>query len=106
MTEVILWSNVLNKKQLRGYSFLRQRPVGNYIVDFFSKDLKLIVELDGEIHKFRKSKDRDRDNKLKEYGYSIIRFDNEDILHGLPNVIRTLEVFIDEFESKQISITP
>ena len=34
MTEVILWSNVLNKKQLRGYSFLRQRPVGNYIVYF------------------------------------------------------------------------
>ncbi len=89
LAEVVLWEKVLRKKQLRGYSFLRQRPIENYIVDFFCKDLKLIVELDGEIHKFRKNKDRDRDNNLKEYGFSIIRFDNEDIVNGLPNVIKT-----------------
>lgn len=89
----------MKKRQLRGYSFLRQRPVGNYIVDFFSKDLKLLIELDGEIHKFQKSKDRKREEEIKGYGYSIIRFDNEDILNGLSNVIRTLEIFIDEFES-------
>lgn len=106
LPEVILWNKILKRKQLRGYPFLRQRPIENYIVDFFCKDLKLIVELDGEIHKFRKSKDRERENNLKEYGYSIIRFDNEDILHGLPNVIRTLETFIDEFESKKMNITP
>ncbi len=101
LAEVVLWEKVLRKKQLRGYSFLRQRPIENYIVDFFCKDLKLIVELDGEIHKFRKNKDRDRDNNLKEYGFSIIRFDNEDIVNGLPNVIKTLEAFIDEFESNR-----
>ena len=104
LSEVVLWEKVLRKKQLRGYSFLRQRPIENYIVDFFCKDLKLIVELDGEIHKFRKSKDRD--NNLKEYGFSIIRFDNEDIVNGLPNVIKTLEAFIDEFESNEMNITP
>jgi len=106
LPEVILWNKILKRKQLRGYPFLRQRPIGSYIVDFFCKDLKLIVELDGEIHKFRKSKDRDRENKLKEYGYSIIRFNNEDILHGLPNVIQTLETFIDEFESKKVENHP
>jgi very-short-patch-repair endonuclease len=101
LAEVVLWEKVLRKKQLRGYSFLRQRPIENYIVDFFCKDLKLIVELDGEIHKFRKSKDIERDNNLKENGYSIIRFDNEDIMLGLPNVIKTLGAFIDEFESNR-----
>ncbi len=55
---------------------------------------------------FRKSKERERGNKLKKNGYSILQFDNEDILHGLPNVKRTLELFIDEFESKQVKITP
>lgn len=101
LAEVVLWEKVLRKKQLRGYSFLRQRPIENYIVDFFCKDLKLIVELDGEIHKFRKSKDIERDNNLKENGYSIIKFDNEDIMLGLPNVIKTLGAFIDEFESNR-----
>lgn len=85
---------------------MRQRPVGNYIVDFFSKELKLIIELDGEIHKFQKSKDKKREEELIQFGFSIIRFDNEDILNGLPNVIRTLEIFIDKFESRISVITP
>lgn len=55
--EVVLWDKVLKNRQLRDYQFLRQRAIGNYIVDFFSKELKLIIELDGEIHKFQKSKD-------------------------------------------------
>ncbi|MGE0018810.1 MAG: endonuclease domain-containing protein [Draconibacterium sp.] len=106
LAEVILWDKILKRKQLRGYPFLRQRPVGNYIVDFFSKELKLIIELDGEIHKFQKSKDKKREEELIQFGFSIIRFDNEDILNGLPNVIRTLEIFIDKFESRISVITP
>lgn len=101
LPEVILWNKVLKLKKLRGYSFLRQRPIGSYIVDFFSKELKLVIELDGEIHKFQKSNDKKRDDELEGYGYSIIRFDNEDILNGLPNVIRTLENFIDDFEREK-----
>lgn len=106
LAEVVLWDKVLRKKQLRGYSFLRQRPLENYIVDFFCKDLKLIIELDGEIHKFQKVKDKKRDEEIKRFGYSIMRFDNEDIMNGLPNVVRTLENFVDEFEIKRINITP
>lgn len=106
LPEVILWNKVLAKKQLGGYSFLRQRPIGSYIVDFFSKDLKLIIELDGEIHRYHKNNDKERENEFKEYGYSIIRFDNEYVMHGLPNVIRTLELFIDELKNNRLSITP
>jgi len=106
LAEVILWNKILKKKQLKGYPFLRQRPIENYIVDFFSKELKLIVEIDGEIHKFQKSKDKKREEELLKLGYSIIRFDNEDIMNGLPNVIRTLEEFVDDFESRMNVITP
>jgi len=106
LPEVILWNKILKRKQLRGYQFLRQRPIGNYIVDFFSKDLKLIVEVDGEIHKFRKGKDKKREADIKALGYSVIRLGNEEILQGLPNVIRTLENFIDEFENRKNVITP
>jgi len=100
LAEVILWDKILKRKQLRGYPFLRQRIIKNYIVDFFSKDLKLIIEIDGEIHKFQKRKDRNRELELKKLGYAVIRFDNEEVLNDLFNVQRTLYNFIDEFERK------
>lgn len=100
LAEVILWDKILKRKQLRGYSFLRQRPIHNYIVDFFSKDLNLIIELDGAIHRFQKKKDNQREKELKELGYSVIRFANEEILNDLIHVEKTLEGFIDEFEEK------
>lgn len=101
LAEVVLWDKVLKNRQLRGHQFLRQRAIENYIVDFFSKDLKLIIELDGEIHKFQRSKDKNREEELIQLGFSVIRFDNEDILNGLPNVVRTLENFVDDFEIKK-----
>jgi len=104
LPEVILWDKILKRKQLRGYAFLRQRPVGNCIVDFFSKELKLIIELDGEIHKFQKSKDKKREEELMQLGFSVIRFDNEEILNALANVQRTLENFIDEFEKENSNL--
>ena len=96
--EIILWNKLLKKRQLRGYQFLRQRPIHNFIVDFFSKDLKLVIEVDGEIHRVQKQKDRKREEQIKNLGYTVIRFSNEDILYGFINVIRTLENFVDEFE--------
>lgn len=100
LPEVILWDKLLKRKQLKGYSFLRQRPIGNYIVDFFSKDLKLIIELDGKIHQFQKSKDKKREEELKNLGYSIIRFHNNEIMNNLFNVQKTLEYFIDDYENR------
>jgi len=91
---------VLKKRQLRGYPFLRQRPIHNFIVDFFSKDLNLIIELDGIIHQFQKKKDKQRENELKKLGYSVIRFENEEILNDLIHVEKVLEGFIDDFEEK------
>ena len=88
------------RKQLRGYPFLRQRPLKNFIVDFFCKELKLVIEVDGEIHKFQKRKDKQREEEIKELGYSVIRFQNEEILYELFNVERTLKSFIDKFEEK------
>ncbi|HPF51086.1 MAG TPA: DUF559 domain-containing protein [Draconibacterium sp.] len=98
LSEVILWNKLLKRKQLKGYQFLRQRSINNYIVDFFCKDLKLIIEIDGEIHRFQKGKDRERELDLKNLGYHIIRFKNREILDNLYNVEKTLEYFIDDLE--------
>jgi len=101
LAEVILWDKVLKQKQLRGYQFLRQRPIKNYIVDFFCKELNLIIEVDGEIHRFRKKNDKEREIDLKNSGFYIIRFKNREILDNLYNVQKTLEYLIDDFESNR-----
>ncbi len=98
LPEVILWQRLLKGKQLRGYQFLRQRPITNYIVDFFCKDLKLIIEVDGEYHKFQKKKDKERDNVLRNLGYTVLHFKNEEVLNELPNIFRTLDNIITEIE--------
>ncbi len=98
LAEVVLWDEVLKQKQLKGYSFLRQRTIGNYIVDFFCKELKMIIELDGTIHRFQQSKDKYREDNLRKMGYNIIRFHNEEILKNIHNVRISLELYIEEIE--------
>ena len=44
-SEVCLWKYALSAKQMKGYTFNRQRPIGNYIADFFCKELKIVIEL-------------------------------------------------------------
>ncbi|WP_299284446.1 ABC transporter substrate-binding protein [uncultured Mucilaginibacter sp.] len=101
--EIRLWSNLLRAKGLCGYSFLRQRPIGNYVADFFCKELQLVIELDGRSHQNEEQAQRDviRDDKLKELGYTVIRFEDDEVLYGFLNVVRTLEIFVEEFEERK-----
>lgn len=75
-SEVQLW-NLLKNGQLVGYDFDRQRPIGNYIVDFYCKDLCLAIEIDGITHEDEKAKYKDqlRQAELEEMGVCFLRFD-------------------------------
>ncbi|MFD2248344.1 endonuclease domain-containing protein [Pontibacter ruber] len=100
--EVRLWCEVLrNGKQ--GYPFLRQRPLYNYIANFLCKDLKLIIEVDGYTHNFKTEEDAERDAVLAGYGFTTLRFTDEEVMKDLPNVQRTIEVWITD---RQVSIIP
>lgn len=94
--ETVMWREVLGEKQMMEYRFLRQRPIGNYIVDFFCKELKLIIEVDGYTHQFEEvaTNDQLRENELKEMGYFIIRFEDSEVLSDINNVVRTIENWI------------
>ena len=93
--EILLW-NYLKGKQMRGYDFDRQRPIDNFIVDFYCKDLKLAIEVDGESHHGKSKKDEKRDQRLKELGVTVLRFDDLDVRHKLDKVLETIEKWIDE----------
>jgi len=59
LSEVLLW-NQLKSRKMRGYQFMRQKPIGNYIVDFYCSKLKLVIEIDGESHSERSKEDQIR----------------------------------------------
>jgi very-short-patch-repair endonuclease len=73
LSEVLLW-NQLKARKMRGYQFMRQKPVGNYIVDFYCSRLRLAIEIDGESHGEKSKEDQIRQRKLESLGLSLLRF--------------------------------
>jgi len=96
-----LWKYALKGHQMLGYQFRRQRPVLNYIADFMCKELKLIIEVDGLTHQWEETqeKDKKKDTELKEAGFMVLRFQDEEVLHDLENVIRSIENEIKRIKS-------
>ncbi|MFC1898156.1 endonuclease domain-containing protein [Candidatus Cloacimonadota bacterium] len=98
-TEMRLWNYILRNRQLEGYKFLSQKPILNYIVDFYCSKLLLAIELDGEIHEFRIPYDEVRSKQIENLGIEIIRLNNEGVQNDidevricLVNEIRTREI--------------
>jgi very-short-patch-repair endonuclease len=93
--ETILWSR-LKSKNIYGYKFRRQQPIFDYIIDFYCHELKLIVEVDGEIHALIENADSDkkRENMLRTNGYHILRFTNFDIHNDIETVIDKIKEYI------------
>ncbi len=100
-SEVILW-NSLKNFQMMGYDFDRQRAILNFIVDFYSKDLNLVIEVDGITHQddIVFLKDEIRDDDLKKIGISILRLNALDIVKKKKYVLQIIENWIFEFEDK------
>jgi len=94
-SEVLLW-NYLKRKQMLGYDFHRQKPISNYIVDFFCNELMLAIEIDGESHYGNKTRDNIRQREIEKFGISFIRFDESEIYYNLDNVIKAIEAWIKE----------
>ncbi|MBL7717607.1 MAG: DUF559 domain-containing protein [Flavipsychrobacter sp.] len=76
--EAALW-NLLKNSQLQGRKFRRQHSIENFIADFYCPSEKLIVELDGQVHyePGQAEYDAARDARLKELGFTILRFENK-----------------------------
>ncbi|WP_425390859.1 endonuclease domain-containing protein [Ekhidna sp.] len=94
--EVKLWSELLRAKGFYGYQFNRQFIIGNYIVDFVCRRLRLVIEIDGRSHQFKVADDRARDEFLKNQGYQVVRFSEREVIKDFNNVIRTLEAFLPQ----------
>jgi very-short-patch-repair endonuclease len=81
---------------MKGYQFLRQRPVMDSIADFMCKELHLIIEVDGITHDNKLEKDRGRDDRLRQTGFHVVRFTDEEVLTNIEGVMREIERIIEE----------
>jgi len=85
-----LWS-ILRKRLLSRYKFTRQKPLENFIVDFYCPQLLLVIEVDGDSHSRQVEYDQLRSDVLKEkYKVKVVRYTNEEVLHNLEGVYQDL----------------
>ena len=84
--EAALWSQLSNK-QLEGYKFRQQHLIGDFIVDFVCLSKKLVIEVDGGIHKETKEYDEERTKILADRGFEVLRFKNEEVLGDIDAVL-------------------
>jgi len=89
LAEVLLWNNIKNRAL--GVQFHRQVPMLDYIVDFYCHELMLAIEIDGNSHDYRYFEDKNRQNKLEEYGVKFIRFNDLDVKNNMFSISLSLE---------------
>ena len=97
--EVLLWNQLKNKK-LKGYDFHRQKPILNYILDFFCHELYLAIEVDGITHdaENQQVKDKARQSEIEALGITFLRFDDMDIKTQMDGVISEILNYVEIFE--------
>ncbi|TBN05490.1 DUF559 domain-containing protein [Hyunsoonleella flava] len=103
-SEIKLWT-YLRRKQMHGYDFHRQKPIDNYIVDFFCNKLQLAIECDGYSHEIVEvfEKDIKKTKRLNALDIRVLRFSDYQIMNDIDNVIRTIEGYIFEFEENDFT---
>ncbi len=93
--EKLVWQNLRNKKT--GHKIRRQHVIDTFIADFVCLNKRTVIEIDGGIHDnpYQKEHDESRTKRLKELGYSVIRFRNEEVFHDIGNVIDRIKEYLD-----------
>ncbi|MGC9512421.1 MAG: endonuclease domain-containing protein [Fidelibacterota bacterium] len=96
-----LWK-YLKGRNMKGHDFHRQKPIDEYIVDFFCPKLMLAIELDGYRHLLEEyqKKDRRKEYQLMQLGVKTIRFWDDEVLDDIDNVLRVIEEIIKEREKE------
>lgn len=89
--EKFLWSKIRNK-QILGVQFYRQKPILNFIVDFYCPSANLVIECDGSQHYTDEGleADRIRDHALEQLGLKVLRFDNRQVMGEIDAVVQVV----------------
>jgi very-short-patch-repair endonuclease len=101
-SEIRLWSR-LKGKRMFGYDFHRQKPIGNFILDFFCHELMLGIELQGLTHDWEEvqGKDKVKTAEMDKLGITVLRFNDDDVMKDIDNVMLQIVAFIENVEEQK-----
>jgi very-short-patch-repair endonuclease len=99
LAEILLWRELKGKK-IYGFDFDRQKPLDAFIVDFYCQELMLAIEVDGDSHHYNFQQDEIRQRRLEALGVHFLRFQDAEVKQHLRNVLRTIEIWIEEYLAK------
>ena len=94
-SELLIWNVVLKNRKM-GYLFLRQKPIGRFILDFYCSKLLLAIEIDGDSHDKKHFLDKNRDLYLEQRKIKTVRFKNEEVLNNIEKVKLILSEIVEE----------
>ena len=94
LAEALLWNEL--KKSKLGVSFVRQQVIGNYIADFYCREKKLVIEIDGSSHDDKYEYDKTRDDYMEQHGFHVLRISDKDVKHDISNVLVWIKYNIEE----------
>lgn len=90
--EYIMWQFL--RKNKYGLKFIRQKPIFRFIVDFYCRELLLVIEIDGDSHNKKKNYDQERDKYLESVNIKTLRFTNDEVLNNFDSVLKRLLPFL------------
>ena len=99
LAEVLLWQQIKGRK-IKGYKFTRQKPIGNYIVDFYCSRLHLAIEIDGSSHVNKLSVDQKRQKDIEKQGVKFLRFWDHDVKNNMNGVITVIIDWVEKEEHR------
>ena len=88
-------------KQLKGFRFIQQKPLLNFIADFYCYELGLVIELDGYTHDFEQAQQKDfaKQTALENAGLTVLRSTDDDVMNNSEGVLAYLSRFVNEVNS-------
>jgi len=97
LSEVLLWNELKNGK-MKGKDFHRQKPIMDYIVDFFCPELGMAIAIDGGSHDNENAcrNDRERQKKIEELEMQFLRFNDVDVKRNMTGVLKVIEQWIND----------
>ncbi len=99
LAEVLLWQQ-LKAGQRKGYDFHRQKPIDEYIVDFFAADLLLAIEIDGESLGLKGLKDEARQSRIEALGVRFLRFQDAEVKADVNAIAQSIDRWIEANQPK------
>lgn len=101
LAEILLW-NQLKQKRLLGYDFHRQKPIDEYVVDFFCLQLLLAIEIDGDSHEGKPEKDSQKQQDIEKFGIHFLRFPDSEVKQNLDGVLEVMCSWIEAHCSSKL----